>query len=61
MTAKPCKACSHPERGVIDRALLEVGQSPRSVRRRYSDVSRKELAKHRDQCLAATARGEGVR
>ncbi len=51
MTAKTCKACSHPNRGVIDRALLGVGQSPRSIVRRYRDVSRLEVQRHRDTCL----------
>ncbi len=58
MTAKPCKACSHPDREVIDRALLEVGQSPRSIVRRYRDVSRLEVRRHRDECLRVR-RGEG--
>lgn len=52
MTAKRCKACGHPERATIDRALA-VGQAPRSVVRRYSGISRREIQKHRDECLAA--------
>ena len=60
MTAARCKACEHPERATIDRALLRAGQSPRSIVRRYRDVSRPEVQKHRDECLAA-APGEGVR
>ncbi len=51
MTDKPCKACGHPDRGVIDRALLMAGQSPRSIVRRYRDVSRLEVQRHRDTCL----------
>ncbi len=43
-----CKVCEHPERGVIDHAL-NIGQSPRSLVRRYSDVNRKTLARHRDE------------
>ncbi len=57
MTAKPCKACSHPDRGVIDRALLVAGQSPRSIVRRYRDVSRLEVQRHRDRCLEAPTGG----
>jgi hypothetical protein len=53
VTAKPCKACEHPERATIDRALLVAGQSPRSIVRRYSGISRREIQKHRDVCLAA--------
>jgi hypothetical protein len=48
--AKPCRICAHPDRGVIDRAL-NGGQSPRSVRRRYSDATRRALTHHRDECL----------
>ena len=57
MTDKPCKACSHPDRGVMDRALA-LGQAPRSVVRRYSGISRREIQKHRDECLAATGGAE---
>jgi hypothetical protein len=47
-----------PSRGrswwkTIDRAL-EAGQAPRSVVRRYAELNRKALTRHRDGCLAAT-------
>ena len=59
MTAKPsCKACEHPDRRVIDRALA-VGQAPRSIMRRYSGLSSRAIEKHRDQCLVAERGGEG--
>ena len=58
MSARPCKACEHPDRRVIDRAL-GIGQSPRSIMRRYVGISRREIQKHRDECLAAP--GEGAR
>jgi hypothetical protein len=45
-----CRICEHPERALVDR-VLRVGQSPRSVARRYSDTSRKALTRHRDVCL----------
>ncbi len=59
MTDKPCKACGHPDRGVIDRALA-LGQAPRSIVRRYSGIGRKEIQRHRDECLAAPGGGKGT-
>ncbi len=56
MTEK-CKACEHPDRRVIDRAL-SLGQAPRGIERRYSSLSRRDIQRHRDRCLAAS-RGEG--
>jgi hypothetical protein len=53
MPRKPCPACRHPERGLIDRALLEHGQAPRSITRRYRDLSRRAVERHRDGCLKA--------
>ncbi len=47
---KPCPVCTHLDRGVIDRALA-IGQAPRSIKRRYSDLSRKAIQRHRDRCL----------
>ena len=55
MPRKDCPACVHPERALIDRALLEYGQSPRSLVRRYRDLSRLAVQKHRDGCLAKPA------
>ncbi|MBA2712519.1 MAG: hypothetical protein H0U55_03065 [Rubrobacteraceae bacterium] len=49
MQRKPCPACDHPERSVIDGAL-SVGMSPRSIVRRYAGLSRKALTRHRDVC-----------
>jgi hypothetical protein len=48
--AKDCPVCSHLERATIERAL-SLGQSPRSVRRRYSGLSRKAIQRHRGRCL----------
>lgn len=56
MTGKPCKACEHHDRRVIDNALA-LGQSLRSIERCYSGLARREVQKHRDEFLAA--RGEG--
>lgn len=56
---KPCKACEHPDRGVIDRALTRARQSPRSIVRRYRDITRLEIQRHRDKCLRPS-RGEGA-
>jgi hypothetical protein len=47
---KPCPVCSHLERGTIERGL-QLGQSPRSLLRRYSGLSRKAVQRHRDRCL----------
>ncbi len=54
MTAKTCKACEHPDRAVIDRALA-IGQAPRSIVRRYRYISRLEVQRHRDECLVGGA------
>lgn len=59
MTGKGCKACEHPDRGVIDRALIKAGQSPRSIERRYSGISRREIQRHKDECLAARGGADG--
>ena len=48
---KPCKVCEHVDKAVIERGL-GVGQSPRSIVRRYSGLSRRDVQKHRDVCLA---------
>ncbi len=55
---RPCKACEHHDRRVIDNALA-IGQSPRSIVRRYSNLARRDVQKHRDECLRAK-RGEGA-
>jgi hypothetical protein len=49
--AKLCKVCGHGERAAIDKALLIIGQSPRRMARRYSDLTRRALQHHRDVCL----------
>ncbi len=53
----PCKACEHPEWRTIDNALA-LGQSPRSIVRRYRGISRLEVQRHRDECLAQNERKE---
>ncbi len=55
MLEKPrvCRVCEHPERAVVERALA-LGQAPRSIRRRYSDLTRRAIQKHRDTCPAKT-------
>jgi hypothetical protein len=55
---KPCRVCAHLEGGVIDRALLEHGQSPRNIIRRYAGLSRRDVARHRDVCLKARPKGQ---
>jgi hypothetical protein len=50
--AKRCAVCEHLECSTIERGLA-AGQSPRSVRRRYSSLSRKAIQRHRDVCLRA--------
>ena len=52
-TAKACRVCEHPERCVIDRAMIEFGQAPCNVKRRYAGVSRRAIQRHRDVCLKA--------
>jgi hypothetical protein len=47
---KSCKVCEHVDRAVIERGL-GVGQSPRSIKRRYASLSRKAIERHRDVCL----------
>lgn len=54
-TRKPCKACTHPERATIDKALQVLGMSPRSIIRRYAGLSRKAVQRHRDECLTKPA------
>lgn len=49
-----CRACEHPDRGGIDAALAN-GQSPQSIVRRYRGISRPEVLRHRDGCLAHRA------
>ncbi len=58
MTGKRCKVCEHIDRKVIDGAL-SVGQLPRSITRAYSGISRREIQRHRNECLRAS-RGEGA-
>jgi hypothetical protein len=55
MRPKPCPACRHPERATIDKAILEHGQAPRSIVRRYRDLSRLAVQRHRDGCLVRPA------
>ncbi len=49
--AKPCPVCAHGEVTALNKALLVIGQSPRNAARRYSSLTRKALARHRDVCL----------
>ena len=51
---KHCPVCEHPEKPVADRALGVDQSSPRSIKRRYCDLSRKALARHRDVYLASS-------
>jgi hypothetical protein len=55
MRPRPCPVCCHNERPLIDQALQEYRQAPRSIRRRYSDLTRRAIARHRDECLAKPA------
>ncbi len=52
-----CRVCHHPEAGRISKALIVARQSPRAVSRRYSDITRKDLAHHRDVCVKSTVAG----
>lgn len=49
--AKPCKVCAHAEVSALNKALLVIGQSPRSAARRYSGLTRRDIRTHRDVCL----------
>ena len=49
---KGCRACEHPEREFLSK-LLEQGYSPRAIVKRVGGVTRKDLARHRDRCLAS--------
>jgi len=49
---KVCRVCAHGERTTID-GSISIGQAPRSIARRYSDLSRRAIAAHRDECLKA--------
>ena len=57
MRPKSCPACEHVERATIDNAL-RIGQAPRSIIRRYAELSRKAVTRHRDGCLTRPG-GEG--
>ena len=48
MPSRNCPACGHPERATVDKALA-VGQAPRSIVRRYPGLTRKAVARHRDE------------
>ncbi len=48
MPSRNCPACGHPERAPVDKALA-VGQAPRSIVRRYAGLTRKAVARHRDE------------
>jgi hypothetical protein len=39
---KPCPVCMHLKRDVVDRGLA-IGQSPRSIVRRYAGLSRRAV------------------
>ena len=60
MPRRACPACSHGQRATIDRALLEHGQAPRSIVRRYRGLSRRAVERHRDRCLASAQGGRGT-
>jgi hypothetical protein len=45
-----CRVCEHLERTTIERRL-GMGQSLRSIRRRYHGVSRLDIVRHRDLCM----------
>jgi hypothetical protein len=51
---KHCPICEHPDKPVADRVLGVDQSSPRSIKGRYHDLSRKALARHRDVCLASS-------
>lgn len=44
-----CRVCAHGERAGIDSSLT-IGQAPRSIARRYTDLTRRSIARHRDEC-----------
>jgi hypothetical protein len=45
-----CKVCSHPLRKEIDRALAR-GASPAQLARKTLNLSKKQLARHRNECM----------
>jgi hypothetical protein len=51
---KHCPECEPPEKPVADRALGVNQSSPRSIKRGYSDLSRKILVRQRDVCLTSS-------
>jgi hypothetical protein len=51
---KHCPVCEHREKTVAHRALGVDQSSPRSIKRGYSDLGRKALARHRDACLSSS-------
>ena len=57
MTRAGCPACRHPERRLLD-ALLRGGFAPRAIVGRVGAVSRRQLARHRDECLTSEEKGE---
>ncbi len=48
--AKGCPVCAHAERRLVELSLA-LGQAPRSIAHRDSDLSRARIARHRDECL----------
>jgi hypothetical protein len=53
-----CPICSHRERKVID-AWLRGGYRPRAIAQRVANVTRPQVQRHRDKCLAPTEEHEG--
>jgi hypothetical protein len=48
---KSCPICSHREVQVIN-GWLRQGRGPRAIVRRVGNVTRPQLQRHRDKCLA---------
>jgi hypothetical protein len=54
--ARRCRVCEHGERQQIDDGL-RAGLTPRWMARRYSaGLSRRQLTRHRDECLQLEAK-----
>ena len=56
---KACPACEHIERATIDRAL-GIGQSARSIIRRYAGLTRRAVQRDHDECLKAEPREDAA-
>jgi hypothetical protein len=53
-TPRKCqRITTAPDRGPVVRRVLQKGQSPRSIARRYSALARRAIQRHQHVCLRA--------